>query len=379
MSARAPSSAPLGLRVRLGILAAWTALGLLETVKGVVALRLRGVPVPVDHQVVASMPWWYMWAALTPPAIALARRVRLDIPRWPLAGAVHFGASVVFTAVHIAVVGALFYYTITRGQYVETLTEQYRNWVATFTVLDILTYWAIVGAFYAFDYRRGLRERDLAAAQLAVRAAQAEARTREAQLTALQAELNPHFLFNSLNAVAALIRRDDRDQALGVLAGLGDLLRATLSRGEHREIPLKLELGHVRRYLEIERTRFSDRLRVEEEVAAELLDAMVPTLLLQPLVENAVRHGVARTPGPGRVMISAEHVNGDLHIMIEDSGPGFPAGDAAVPEGVGLRNTRERLYELFGGRARLVAANRREGGAVVRVVLPYRTHANRDD
>lgn len=368
----APVSAPLGLKVRLGILAAWTALGLLETVKGFVALRLRGVPVTVDHQLIANMPWWYMWAALTPPAIAVARRVRLDGPRWPAALGVHVVVSAGFTTLHLLVVGGLYYYTISRGTFATSLADLYRNWIGTFSVLDALTYWAIVGAFYALDYRHRLRERELTAAQLAVRAAQAEARTHEAQLAALQAELNPHFLFNALNAVGALIRRDDREQALGVLARLGDLLRATLSRGQPREISLEAELGYVRRYLEIERTRFSDRLSVEERVTADALQALVPTLLLQPLVENAVRHGVARTPGPGRVTVSAERVNGDLRVTVEDSGPGFPGDATAVTEGVGLRNTRQRLEQLFGASACLVVANRREGGAAVRVVLPYR-------
>jgi sensor histidine kinase YesM len=376
-SGRPLSPPPLGRRVRLAILAAWLGLGLTEALKAVIAERLRGETMGLDVALIANLPWWLGWAGLTPPAIWVASRVRFDRGRWLGPLAVHLGVAAALAAIHLIGVGVLFYLTVARGGFFPTLEDLLQNWADTFVIVEILTYGAVVCGYYAIDYRRRFRERELEAARLAVRAAQAEARMHEAQLTALRAELNPHFLFNALNAVGALIRRREPGSALDVLARLGDLLRATLGRSERHEIPLAQELDYVRRYLEIEQTRYSDRLTVRHDIAADAADALVPTLLLQPLVENAVRHGVAGRPGPGEVLVHARRQNGDLGITIEDTGPGFPAGGTAVAEGVGLRNTRERLAQLYGAAGRLEIANRPGGGARVRVVLPY--HAGGTD
>ncbi|HEY0970301.1 MAG TPA: histidine kinase [Gemmatimonadales bacterium] len=208
----------------------------------------------------------------------------------------------------------------------------------------------------------------------AVRASQLEAQLGQARLDALRAQLNPHFLFNTLNTIAMLVRRNANSEALGGIVGLGELLRQVLDRRGTAEVPLAHELAMVERYLDIERLRFRDRLSVALAVEDDALDALVPTMLLQPLVENAVRHGVARKSGPGRVEIAARSRNGRLTIEVRDDGPGFPAGWRERPApGVGIANTRERLRQLFGDGQRFAVSNGCGGGAVVSLELPHQT------
>jgi LytS/YehU family sensor histidine kinase len=193
----------------------------------------------------------------------------------------------------------------------------------------------------------------------------------EARLNALRMELHPHFLFNTLNAISGLVRRREIDAAVRMLARLGELLRVTLERGSVQQVPLERELSFLRLYLEIERIRFHDRLGVDFEVDPEVLDALVPTLILQPLVENAVRHGVARLSGPGRVGVRAARQDGKLILQVADTGAGFQAGNGGTRLGVGLSNTRARLEQLYGADAAMMLDNGPAGGALVTVTLPY--------
>lgn len=354
----------LGRPFRLGILAFWTAIGLVESSKAYVSFQLRGSPASWGHVLVGNMPWWYAWAVLTPVIFWLAAAWRLDRKGWKRSLMVHFAAALAVSFAHLAAVGVLFYYTQSRGGgFVRSTQHQIRLFVDGYLAVDVLTYFAVVGAYYAIDFARRFRERDVTTARL-------EARMHEARLAALRAELNPHFLFNALNAVAALVRRREHDAAVGALARLGELLRRTLDRQATHESSLEDELAFVRRYLEIERLRFPDRLAVHEEVDPAVLDAMVPTLILQPLVENAVRHGIARSPGAGRITVQAQRVADDLQLVVRDTGGGFgPNGRRG--EGVGLANTRARLSQLYGGRGTLVTRSLSEGGAEVIVTLPY--------
>lgn len=338
-------------------------MGLLESGKAYVYWVWNGRPRPWSYVLLANMPWWLIWAALTPLVFALARRFRLGGNRWPAAVAVHLLAGVAMSAAHTALAAVVYFRTIGQFTGVRSAAEQVGGFLNSYLMVDVLTYAGIVGAWYAIEYYRRYRSSELAAAQL-------EARMHEARLAALRMELNPHFLFNALNAVSGLVRRGEGEAAVTMLARLGDLLRRTLNGDGRQETPLGEELDLLDQYLAIERVRFGERLDVSVEVEASLFDALVPTLVLQPIVENALRHGVARTPGPGAVRISAERRNGSLVLTVRDTGPGFTEMPERAAQGVGLANTRARLAQLYGGAGLLSVASAPDGGASVTITLP---------
>ena len=228
---------------------------------------------------------------------------------------------------------------------------------------EMMTYWAVVGASHAYDFHRESQAQKLTAAQLQTRLA-------EASLQSLQRQLHPHFLFNTLHTISALIHRDP-EAADAMLGQLSDLLRLTLDRIGTQEVPLKEELDFVQKYVEIERTRFGDRLQVEFDIAPDTLDAAVPNMLLQPLVENAIRHGIARKVGGGRVEITARREDGELCLVVRDTGPGLAEAKPGLSKGVGLANTRSRLEHLFGERHSLDFSEPPGGGLAVKIVIPF--------
>ena len=363
----------------LPLLLVWSVLALLESAKWYLAMRHRGFDVTWQLALIGNVPWWYAWALLTPLVGRLARRFEISGSSAWRAAAVHTAAAAGFSLVHLVLVGALFFQTVSYRLPGHTMAAEVTGIVRSFFILDLLTYAAILGAWHAvLFYRRAQADR-LTAAALAVRSAQLETAVSEARLNALRMELHPHFLFNALNAISGLVRKGESDRAVLMLARVGDLLRRTLARDSAPELPLARELDLLHDYLEIERVRFGDRLAVEIDVSAEALGVTVPTLFLQPLVENAVRHGVSPHPGPGRVAIRAARDNGTLLVRVENTGG--PPGAAAVPvvEGVGLSNTRARLAQRYGGRATLTAARTAEGGFAVAIRLPADAAAAPDD
>jgi LytS/YehU family sensor histidine kinase len=226
---------------------------------------------------------------------------------------------------------------------------------------NVVIYWVLVGATHAFHYYERFRERELRASQL-------EAELAQAQLHRLRAQLHPHFLFNALNAISTLIETDPEaaDRMLSQLAGL---LRESLREDAPHEVSLRDELSFLDRYLEIEKTRFPDRLSVALDIHPAMLDARVPHLLLQPLVENAIRHGIARRAGAGRIEIRAWRENGYLRLEVKDNGPGLRDPEIKG-KGIGLVNTRARLERLHGQKTLLTLRGLPEGGAVASVTLP---------
>jgi GAF domain-containing protein len=206
-----------------------------------------------------------------------------------------------------------------------------------------------------------------------LRTSQLEVRLTEARLEALRAQLNPHFLFNALNTIAMLVRREANADALRGIVGLSQLLRQVLDRREAAEVGLGEELALVEHYLAIEQLRYRERLQVEIEVKPETLEARVPSLLLQPLVENAVRHGVGARNQAGHVRIAGRRLGDRLRLEVRDDGPGFPPGwTPRSGRGLGLANTRERLLGLYAGNQRLELGNAPGGGALVAVTIPFR-------
>jgi sensor histidine kinase YesM len=229
---------------------------------------------------------------------------------------------------------------------------------------EMMTYWAIIGLSHAIDFHRESQERELASAQL-------ETRLAEAQLQALQRQLHPHFLFNTLHTISALMHRDT-EAADAMLARLSDLLRLTLDRIGTQQVALKDELDFVQKYLDIERTRFAERLQVSTEIEPETLDAAVPNLVLQPLVENALRHGLAPKVGGGRVEIVARRLGDELQLVVRDNGAGLSTdAQNAFESGVGLSNTRSRLQHLSAGRHRFEFHTPPGGGLAVTIQIPF--------
>jgi two-component system, LytTR family, sensor kinase len=368
-------------RTSAAVLAVWTLLGLLESSKAYVADQLQGIHRGWGPALVGNLPWWWCWALLTPLVAYLAARVRLDGHWWPLALAAHLAAASVLSVAHLAAVGVVYWHTITvpvlpylaplARQRVGTPLGQVEVFLNGYLIVNVMTYGAIVVAWYALRFHRAMRDRERDALALQARTATLEAQMHEARLNALRMELNPHFLYNALNAIAGLVRRQDGARAVEMLARLGTLLRLTLERDSGHEVSLGRELELLDLYLDIERTRFSDRLRVDLDVPDEMLEARVPAFVLQPLVENAIRHGIAPVPEPGRIVIAASAHGGTLAIEIADTGPGVSA-EAARPQGVGLRNTRARLAQLYGASAGLRLEHGAAGGTIATLWLPFR-------
>jgi two-component system LytT family sensor kinase len=236
---------------------------------------------------------------------------------------------------------------------------------------DLFTYAAIVGVNFAFDTYRKYRDRELVASQLARETSELQALHARARLDALRMQLHPHFFVNTLNTLSALVLKGDQHTAQRVIARLGDLLRVALATSSTQQVSLATELEFADSYLELEQLRLGDRLQIVRDIEPEARRAMVPSLILQPLIENAIRHGIAPRSAAGRLVIDARREDSSLVVRIRDSGAGFVAGAATRGTGVGLENVRARLAALYGDSASLVTANAPEGGAVVTISMPF--------
>ena len=231
-------------------------------------------------------------------------------------------------------------------------------------LLDVTNYAMCVGVLLALDLRRRLRAQELAGARL-------QAELAKAELDALRGQLHPHFLFNTLNAISMLVRKGEGETAVRMINGLGELLRIALATAGEQEVPLRQELDFLERYLCLQQLRFPDRLRIEMRISPETLEARVPSLVLQPLAENAVRHGIAPSIAGGSVEVEAVREGGQLVLRVRDTGVGLAPGSGS-PGGVGLRNVRARLQHLYPGEHRFRVVNRVEGGVESLLSIPFR-------
>ncbi len=346
----------------------WTGIGLFFAVQMIISYTSQGDEARWGPALVYQMSRWYAWGLLTPLLLGLAHRYRLERP-WRRNVLVHLAASLLVAPFQV-VLGLVLRF----GAFVLLGTvslEQVAGFLPTMPLQiltgsfdSFITYWIILSLYYTFDYYQKHRERQLHASQL-------EAQLAQAQLKALKMQLHPHFLFNTLHGISALIPTDP-EAAERMIARLSDLLRLTLENEGTQEVSLKQELDFLEHYLEIERMRFQDRLSVEIDVDPAALDARVPNLILQPLVENAIRHGVAPRPEAGSVRIHAALKNGVLRLQVRDDGPGLTNGRTGLREGVGLANTRKRLTQLYGAAHRFEYVNAPGGGLEVNLELPFR-------
>ena len=311
-----------------------------------------------------NLVYWYIPALVGPAIMALAMRYRLGVVRWPVQVVVHAAGVIVYAAVHSAAMFGTRVLLFPNGPVASGCWRCVAREALTQLDWLLMTYLFFVGLAYALAYRGESEDRALTASRLQTRLA-------EAQLQALQRQLHPHFLFNTLNTISGLMRTNINAADL-MIDQLGDLLRMTLHTSGSQVVSLKEELDALQKYLEIEQTRFGGRLSISMQVEPEVLDALVPNLIMQPLVENAIRHGIAPHARPGWITIQARRAGSELLINVHDNGDGLtPDRLVALNQGVGLANTRARLEHLYRSAFQFKFSNL-PGGFCVAVTIPFR-------
>lgn len=342
----------------------WTGICVLSVTQHCLSAVQAGRPADWLETFAGWLPGFHVRALLSPFVLWLSARWLLNEHPWRR-GLLHAGSSVLFALIyaglHTLVIGLFWPHASLWRLFQKILLGDLTN--------GILAYWAVLLVGHALAFYVGFRERDLAAARL-------DARLRAAELETLRMQLNPHFLFNTLNTIGVLMKEDIGD-AGRLLVRLSDLLRSVLANTSAQQTVLRQELAWLDNYLEIERSRFGDRLHVERHVDPEALDATVPAFLLQPIVENAIRHGIALRAAPGTVTISAARSGEQLLLEVADDGQGWPDEGAVrrggTDRGIGLGNTRARLEKLYGARQQLLLGTGPTGGAAVRITIPFTT------
>lgn len=349
-------------------LGVWTLFGLFFSAQQYIFARLYERPMSWGRALVSNLPDWYIWAAFSLLIVWLFRRYPLDKEHWLRSLCVHVPASVLVALANLALaVSSLFILVILpEGDHSLQWFPVYKRNLFLSLHWYVLVYWAILGVCQGLDYYRKFREREKRAAQL-------EAQLVQSQLQALKMQLHPHFLFNTLHSISALLH-EDTDTADRMIARLGEFLRLTLDNSGEHEVTLQKEMEFLKCYLDIERIRFQDRLTVRYDIDPETLDALVPNLMWQPIVENAIRHGIAPRSGPGCIEIRSRRLGPKLQLQVKDDGPGLPPAPAgnASSGGVGLANTRERLRQLYGKNYWLGLCNGLDKGLVVTIEIPFK-------
>ncbi len=339
------------------LLVCWTFLGLFSASQVFIRYNYNSDKPSTWRQALSvAMPDWYAWGILSPLIFWFARRFPIERDKRVRRFAIHLFAGIFFSFVKIMIEFMVLWRLIgLPAREVSPVALQQ----------NMLIYAAIVGMLYAFDYYRKYREHEVKASQL-------EAKLAQAQLQALKMQLHPHFLFNTLHAISTLVHRD-AETADRMIARLSDLLRLSLDNLGVQEVPLQHELEFLERYLEIEQIRFGDRLTVQMDIEPAALDAIVPNFILQPIVENAIRHGIAPRSAPGRIEIHAKRKSRQLQLQVRDDGAGLPdEQNAKLKEGVGLTNTKARLQQLYGAAYRFDLHNADGSGLIVNLSIPLR-------
>ena len=332
----------------------WTVVALFFASQTYLSYRSSGGQAHIGLILKLNLGDWYLWGLLAPGIISLAKRFPFNPKHWVRSTTVHLGAGVTVALLKWCLDNQFRHYVLGLPGDVSLVYAFHGNFV---------TYAILVAATQGYLYYQGYRKSELRSAELAAQLA-------ETQLQVLRMQLHPHFLFNTLNSIATLIHRDP-DGADRMTARLSDLLRLTLENVGVQEVPLARELEFLESYLEIERIRFSDRLMVRIDAAPDTLDASTPYLILQPLVENAIRHGIAVRSSPGCVIIRSTRNGEMLSLEVIDDGPGIRS-EAVLRNGVGISSTRARLEKLYSEAHRFELINAEEGGLVVKLAFPFR-------
>jgi two-component system LytT family sensor kinase len=353
----------------IAIIAVWAMLGVIYA--GPIYMEVRAEQ--MGHAAWRVFLWgiltWLAWAPLTPAIIWFARRYSLIDGEWKKNIFVHLAAFILMSVLHSAAATAIALSIDPfegMGDSPKTFWPRFLLRVQGSFGSDLLVYGGVIGICYAFDYYRKYREREFLASRLETQLAQA-------QLESLRMQLHPHFLFNTLNSVVGLVRDNRNQAAVSMLVGLSDLLRHTLEHSSRQEVELREEINFIKLYLSIQEMRFSDRLRLEFNIDPATAKAMVPNLILQPLTENALRHGIARSAESGVIGISSAVENGFLRLLVYDNGAGLPDDwQMKGSAGIGLANTIARLQQLYDENHEFDIRNREGGGVEAVIVMPLR-------
>jgi len=358
--------------------AAWILPAAFAAINRIAQTRLQGWEPVTARGLLWEGGDWFLYAFLTPGVFAVSQRWPLARPHLVRRALLHLGFSLLFCVAWATcgqvlrlVLGFVFdpgavYAAMQAGaaQFWRKAGVDWLSWIFTTLPFGVAVYLCMVGIEHATRYFIEAREHEVQGALLSEQLA-------GARFAALQAQVNPHFLFNTLNTIAVLVRDNDRQGAVRIVEHLSEVLRRTLSRHRANEVTLGEELELVRQYVAIEKVRFSDRLRPEFSVDDSLLSAAVPSFALQHLVENAIRHGIARHPDAGRLIVAARRIGDLLEVSIRDDGVGI-AAEVDIPKDHGIENTRGRLRALYGDSASLVIVRRTEGGTIATLTVPYR-------
>jgi two-component system, LytTR family, sensor kinase len=354
----------------VAIVAVWAMLGVIYAGPIYFEVRSEGM----DHAAWRVFSWgiltWLAWAPLTPAIVWLARRYSLVEDAWKRNLIIHLPAFLFISGLHTAAATAI---TLSIKPFDNMGSSPFMFWPRFLSRLkgsfgsDLLVYGAVIGICYALDYYRKYRDREFLASRL-------EAQLAQAQLDSLRMQLHPHFLFNTLNSIVGLVRDNKNSAAVSMLVGLSDLLRHALEHSAQHEVQLREELNFIKLYLKIQEMRFSDRLQIEFDIDPATTKALVPNLILQPLTENALRHGIARSADSGLVGISSAITDGHLRLTVYDNGAGLPDDwQMKGSAGIGLANTAARLQQLYDDNHQFDIRNRDGGGVEVVILIPMRS------
>ena len=357
----------------------WTAVALVFAGEIKALKDHMGEPVSWLKAFVTSVSFFYLWAVLSLFVLGLGRRFPIEKPHWRRNIPIHVIASFVFPIFHIALflfvdnLGVVLKLSsasalATDGSATASYWETFQVFFLDNFASGVLMYWIILVVGQSIRIYKRYQQQQVEYSQLETQFAQA-------QLQSLKMQLHPHFLFNTLNSISTLIHRDP-EAADRMLTRLSDLLRLTLETSGTQEVDLQHELDFLQRYLEMEQIRLGDRLAVEMDIEPSLLDAQVPNLILQPLVENAIRHGIAPHARNGVIKIKGSRDNGMIELEVSDNGEGLSeSAQDQLEEGVGISNTRKRLNQMYGDRQRFELRNGLQGGLVATVTIPYQNNS----
>jgi len=349
----------------------WSFIGLFLFSQGLAQKLLSHDPHPWWHHLTSWMVGVWLWWAFTPLVLWLGHKVPIDRKPYWRAVLFHLPISLVFPFANLTVEAAILHGLHLFPDIMVSVPATLAFLMIMAYHQTVITYWTVLAAQCGYNWYRRYEERRQEALRLELRSSQLERQLAQAHLSALKMQLQPHFLFNTLNTIMVLVRQQKGPEAEEMLGRLSDLLRCVLEDVQAQEVPLTRELEYLQLYLSIEQVRFQDRLHVDVAADPEVLDAALPHMALQPIVENAIRHGIGRSSTAGSISISACRVNNSVEIKIQDDGPGLAPATGSAGGGIGLANTRARLQELYGDAAGLSVRNAEQGGVVATMVLPF--------